>query len=86
MLRLVEGAVEGVVEDVGWVADGAREAVGGVFVFEFDAVGGVVSIGDFAVDVGDDYRDGAAVWLDDVGVRREEELGVMGGFFLGEHT
>ena len=83
---LVEGAVEGVIEDVGGGLDGAWEAMGGVLVLELDAVGGVVGIGDFTADVGDDYRNGAAVWLDDVGVWREEELGVMSGFLLGEHT
>ena len=74
---LVEGAVERVVEDVGLRLDGARETVGGVFILEFEGVGGVVGIGDFTADVGDDDGDGAAVRLDDVGVWREEELGVM---------
>ena len=78
--------MEGVVEDVGGGLDGAREAVATILVLELDVVGGVVGIGDFAADVGDDDGDGAAAWLDDVGVRREKELGVMGGFFLGEHT
>ena len=82
---LVEGAVERVVEDVGLRLDGAWDAVSGVFVLEFEGVGGVVGIGDFTADVGDDDGDGAAIWLDDVGVWREEELGVMGTFFLGEH-
>ena len=82
---LVEGAVERVVEDVGLGLDGAWEAVSGVFVLEFEGVGGVVGIGDFAADVGDDDGDGAAVRLDDVGVWREEELGVMATLFLGEH-
>ena len=83
--RLVEGAVERVVEDVGLRLDGARETVGGVFVLEFEGVGGIVGIGDFTADVGDDDGDGATIWLDDVGVRREEELGVMATFFLCEH-
>ena len=72
MWGLVEGAVEGVIEDVGWRFDIAGDAVSGVFVFELDAVGGVVGIGDFAADVGYDYRDGATAWLNDVGVLREE--------------
>ena len=84
-MGLVEGAVEGVVEDVGLGLDGAWKAVGGVFVLEFEGVGGVVGIGDLAADVGDDDGDGSAIWLDDVGVWREEELGVMATFFLGEH-
>ena len=83
---LVEGAVEGVIEDVGLRLDGAWEAMGGVFVLELDAVGGVVGIGDLAADVGDDDGDGATVWLDDVGVLREEKLGVMATLLLGEHT
>ena len=82
---LVEGAVEGVVEDVGLGLDGAWEAVDGVFVLELDAVGGVVGIGNLTADVGDDDWDGTAVWLYDVGVLREKELGVMCGFFFGEH-
>ena len=82
---LVEGAVEGVVKDVGLGLDGAWDAVSGVFVLEFEGVGGVVGIGDFTADVGDDDGDGATVRLDDVGVWREEELGVMGTLFLGEH-
>ena len=83
---LVEGAVEGVIEDVGGGLYGARDAVSGVSVLEFEGVGGVVGIGDFTADVGDDDGDGAASRLDDVGVWREEELGIMGGFFLCEHT
>ena len=82
---LVEGAVEGVVEDVGLGLDGAWDAVSGVLVLELDAVGGVVGIGDFTADVGDDDGDGAAIWFDDVGVLREEKLGVMATLFLGEH-
>ena len=82
---LVECTVEGVIEDVGGGLDGAWEAVATILVLELDAVGGVVGIGDFTADVGDDDGDGAAVRLDDVGVLREEKLGVMGGFFLGEH-
>ena len=77
--------MEGVVKDVGLGLDGAWDAVSGVFVLEFEGVGGVVGIGDFTADVGDDDGDGATVRLDDVGVWREEELGVMGTLFLGEH-
>ena len=83
---LVEGAVEWVVEDVGLELNGAWEAMGGVFVLELDAVGGVVGIGDLTADVGDDDGDGATVRLNDVGVLREKELGVMVTFLLGEHT
>ena len=83
---LVEGAVEGVVEDVGLRLDGTWEAVRGVFVLELDAVGSVVGIGDFTADVGDEDWDGATVRLDDVGVLREKELGVMATLLLGEHT
>ena len=51
---LVECAMEGVVEDVGLEIDGIWEAVGSVFVLEFEGVGGIVGIGDFGGDVGDD--------------------------------
>ena len=78
--------MERVIEDVGLGLDGAWDAVSGVSVLEFEGVGSVVGIGDFTADVGDDDGDRAAVRLDDVGVWREEELGVMGGFFLCEHT
>ena len=50
---LVEGAVERIIEDVVAVVDGEWEMVGAVLVLELDAVRGVVSIGDFAVDVSD---------------------------------
>ena len=72
MLRLVKGTLEWIIEDVGWVLDGAREAVGSELVLEFEGVGGVVGIGDLATDVGDDDGEGTAARLDDVGVRREE--------------
>ena len=53
--------MEGVVEDVGGGLDGARKAVCGILVLELDAIGGIVGIGDFAADVGDDDGDGTAI-------------------------
>ena len=60
-LTLIEGAVKGVIEDVGGVMEAAWDAVAAVLVLELDAVGGVVGIGDLAADVGDDDGDAAAV-------------------------
>ena len=51
---LVECAVERVVEDVVGVFEGLGDAVASVLVFEFEGVGGIVGIGDFGGDVGDD--------------------------------
>ena len=51
---LVECAVEVVVEDVVGVFEGLGDAVASVLVLEFEGVGGVVGIGDFGGDVGDD--------------------------------
>ena len=46
--------MERVIEDVVGVFEGLGDAVASVLVLEFDGVGGVVGIGDFGGDVGDD--------------------------------
>ena len=46
---LVEGAVEWIIEDVAVIVNGDWEMMATVLVLELDAVGGVVSIGDFTI-------------------------------------
>ena len=81
---LVECAVEWVVKDVVGVFEGLGDAVASVLVFEFEGVGGVVGIGDFGGDVGDDYWVGLGVG-DDGDVLGKEEDGEVVGLFEGEH-
>ena len=63
----------------------AGDAVAAILVLELDGAGGVVGIGDFTADVGDEDGDAAAVGLDDVDNVREKEMGVMLGLLVGEH-